>query len=71
MYLASRICYKAVERELDTLGANVLILPKAVTLQDYYSADLHDEVIPEEYVLRLTMSDIEGVDNLSPKLCVR
>jgi putative ABC transport system permease protein len=61
---------KAVERELDTLGANVLILPKAVTLQDYYSADLHDEVIPEEYVLRLTMSDIEGVDNLSPKLCV-
>ncbi|QDS98219.1 ABC transporter permease [Adhaeretor mobilis] len=61
---------RAVERELDTLGANVLILPKAVTLQDYYSADLHDEVIPEEYVLRLTMSDIEGVDNLSPKLCV-
>ena len=61
---------KAVERELDTLGANVLILPKAVSLQDYYSADLHDEVIPEEYVLRLTMSDIEGVDNLSPKLCV-
>ncbi len=61
---------KAVERELDTLGANVLILPKSVTLQDYYSADLHDEVIPEEYVLRLTMSDVEGVDNLSPKLCV-
>lgn len=61
---------KAVARELDTLGANVLVLPKSVTLQDYYSADMHEEVIPEEYVLRLTMSDIQGVDNLSPKLCV-
>lgn len=61
---------KAVARELDTLGANVLVLPKSVTLQDYYSADMHEQVIPEEYVLRLTMSDIQGVDNLSPKLCV-
>jgi putative ABC transport system permease protein len=61
---------KAVARELDSLGANVLVLPKSVTLQDYYSADMHDEVIPEEYVTRLTMSDVQGVDNLSPKLCV-
>ena len=58
----------AVARELDTLGANVLVLPKSATLQDYYSADMHDETIPEEYVLRLTMSDARGVDNLSPKL---
>lgn len=61
---------KAVAREMDSLGANVLVLPKATTLQDYYSADMHDETIPEEYVMRLTLSDIEGVDNLSPKLCV-
>ena len=61
---------KAVARELDALGANVLILPKGVTLQDYYSADLHGEVIPEEYVTRLALSDVQGVDNLSPKLCV-
>jgi putative ABC transport system permease protein len=61
---------KAVARELDSLGANVLILPKSVSLQDYYSADMHSEVIPEEYVMRLTMSDLQGVDNLSPKLCV-
>ena len=61
---------KAVAREMDSLGANVLVLPKSVTLQDYYSADMHDEVIPEEYVMRLTMSDIQGVDNLSPKLHV-
>ena len=61
---------KAVAREMDTLGANVLILPKSVTLQDYYSADLHNEVMPEEYVTRISMSNVEGVDNLSPKLCV-
>jgi len=61
---------KAVARELDALGANVLVLPKSVSLQDYYSADMHDEVIPEEYVMRLTMSNIQGVDNLSPKFCV-
>ena len=61
---------KAVARELDSLGANVLVLPKSVTLQDYYSADIHEEVLPEEYVLLLTMSNIQGVDNLSPKLCV-
>ena len=61
---------KAVAREMDSLGANVLVLPKSATLQDYYSADMHEEVIPEEYVMRLTLSDIQGVDNLSPKLCV-
>ncbi|GAA5507556.1 ABC transporter permease [Novipirellula caenicola] len=60
----------AVAREMDSLGANVLVLPKSVTLQDYYSADMHNDTIPEEYALRLTMSNLAGVDNLSPKLCV-
>ena len=60
----------AVARELDTLGANILVLPKSATLQDYYTADMHNDVIPEEYVLRLIMSDAQGVDNLSPKLSV-
>jgi putative ABC transport system permease protein len=60
----------AVARELDALGANVLILPRGVTVQDYYAADLHGETLPEEYVERITLSKLEGVDNLSPKLCV-
>ncbi|MHC4716536.1 MAG: ABC transporter permease [Planctomycetota bacterium] len=60
----------AVARELDTLGANVLILPKSVTLQGYYTADMQGEVFPEEYVDRLTTSGLEGLDNLSPKLSV-
>jgi putative ABC transport system permease protein len=61
---------KAVARELDALGANILILPKSVSLQDYYTADMQGEVIPEEYVARLTTSGVQGMDNLSPKLSV-
>jgi len=61
---------KAVARELDGLGANVLILPKSITVQDYYRADLHAAEIPEEYVTRLVLSDLQGLDNLSPKLSV-
>jgi putative ABC transport system permease protein len=61
---------QAVARELDALGANVLILPQGVSLQDYHAADLHGQTLPEEYVERITLSKLEGVDNLSPKLCV-
>ncbi len=61
---------KAVAREMDALGANVLVLPKSATLQDYYSADMQSETIPEEYVTQLAMSNLEGLDNISPKLSV-
>ena len=62
---------KAVARELDALGANILILPKSVSLQDYYTADMQSEEFPEEYVTRLATSDLQGLDNLSPKLSVQ
>jgi putative ABC transport system permease protein len=61
---------KAVARELDALGANILILPKSASMNDYYSADLQADVMPEEYVSLLTLSDLEGLDNLSPKLSI-
>lgn len=61
---------KAVAREMDSLGANILILPKSVTLQDYYAADVQGDTIPEEYISRLALSDVRGLDNLSPKLSV-
>ena len=61
---------KAVAKELDALGANILILPKSASLQDYYSSDMQDEEFPEEYVTRLATSDLQGLDNLSPKLSV-
>lgn len=61
---------KAVAKELDSLGANILILPQAATLVDYYTADLQTGELPEEYVTLLTTSNLEGLDNLSPKLSV-
>lgn len=61
---------KAVAGQLDALGANILILPKSASVQDYYSADMQDEDFPEEYVDRLILSDLQGLDNLSPKLSV-
>jgi putative ABC transport system permease protein len=61
---------KAVAQELDALGANILVLPKSVSLQNYYSADMQGEEFSEEYVDRLTQSNLQGVDNLSPKLSV-
>ena len=50
----------AVAREMDSLGANVLVLPKSATLQDYYAADMQGETIPEEYVTQLAVSNLEG-----------
>lgn len=61
---------KAVSRELDALGANILILPPETTVADYYSADLHSGELPEEYVTLLATSSLEGLDNLSPKLSI-
>lgn len=61
---------KAVTKELDSLGANILILPQAATLVDYYTADLQTGELPEEYVTLLTTSNLEGLDNLSPKLSI-
>lgn len=61
---------QAVAKELQALGANVLVLPQGVTLQDYYSADLHGQTMPEQHVQQLAFSNLEGVENLAPKLCV-
>lgn len=59
---------KAIAKELDALGANILILPKTASLVDYYSADLQAGELPEEDVTLLATSNLEGLDNLSPKL---
>jgi putative ABC transport system permease protein len=59
---------KAISLEMDALGANVLILPKGVTVDDYYRADLGTETMPESYVDDILTSGLKGVDNLSPKL---
>lgn len=61
---------QAVARELEALGANVLVLPQGVTVQDYYAADLHGQTMPEQYVQQLALSNLAGIENIAPKLCV-
>ncbi len=58
----------AVKQEMEKLGANVLILPRATTVQSYYAADIESGELPESYVSMLANSGIHGMENLSPKL---
>ena len=67
----SVVSEKAVAINLDNLGANILVLPQASNVDNYYSADIDAPTIPEEYVDRIVTSNLQGVDNLSPKLTRR
>src|SRR5690606_5908329 len=62
---------RKIAGDMESLGANVLVLPPDVSLQDYYAADLHEKTMPEEYVTRLALARLPGVQNLAPKLCVQ
>lgn len=62
---------REVGRQLDSLGANVLVLPKEATLQDYYSADLTSHTLPESHVSSILLANLPGVERLSPKLNVQ
>ena len=59
-----------VSRQLSTLGANILILPKDASLQDYYAADQNGRTLPEEHVSEVFLAGLTGVEKLSPKLSV-
>lgn len=67
----SVVSEKAVAVNLDNLGANILILPQAASVDNYYSADIDAPTFPESYVEKLVTSTLPGVDNLSPKLTRR
>jgi len=62
---------KAVAVNLDNLGANILVLPQGVSVDDYYTADIDAPTFSEDYVERIVTSTLPGVDNLSPKLTRR
>ena len=57
-----------VSRQLSSLGANILILPRDASLQDYYAADKSDQTLPEEHVLEVLMAGLPGVEKVTPKL---
>lgn len=61
---------REVSQQLATLGANILILPKDSTLQDYYSADQNGGTLLEEHVSAILLAGLTGVEKVSPKLCV-
>lgn len=67
----SVVSEKAVAINLDNLGANILVLPQASNVDNYYAADIDAPTMPEEYVERIVTSALQGVDNLSPKLTRR
>lgn len=67
----SVVSEKAVAINLDNLGANILVLPQTTTVDNYYTADIDAPTMPEEFVDRIVSSNIQGVDNLSPKLTRR
>jgi putative ABC transport system permease protein len=58
-----------ISDQMHTLGANMIILPKIAPLSGYYTADFGDEVIPENYIHRLTSSELaEKIHHVIPKL---
>jgi putative ABC transport system permease protein len=59
-----------ISHQLSTLGANILILPKDASLQDYYAADQSDQTLPEEYVAEVYLAGLTGVEKLTPKLSI-
>ncbi|MEP3478252.1 MAG: FtsX-like permease family protein [Fuerstiella sp.] len=61
---------RQIAGQMQQLGANILVLPNDVSLQDYYAADTHGQSIPEEYVSRITLAQMTGVEELSPKLTI-
>lgn len=67
----SVVSEKAVAVNLDNLGANILVLPQGSNVDNYYASDIDAPTMPEEYVDRIVASNLQGVDNLSPKLTRR
>lgn len=59
---------KKVKSDLETLGANILILPQGTVVSDYYTADMDGKVMSASVVDTLRNAGLEGLDNMSPKL---
>ena len=56
----SVVSEKAVNVKLDNLGANILVLPQAASVDDYYSAEIDAPTFPESYVERVVTSALPG-----------
>ena len=62
---------RLLKTQMETLGFNLLILPKGSSVENYYTADTGGQYLPEEYARRLAHSGLHGMNLLSPKLSGR
>ncbi len=65
-----------VAYQVDSLGSNIIVLPKSATVDNYYAADTNlKQTLPESYVDTILAAKkeagLQGVDNLSPKLSIK
>jgi putative ABC transport system permease protein len=65
-----------VAYQVDSLGSNIVVLPKSASVENYYSADTGlTQTLPQDYVQTILAAKdkegLKGVDNLSPKLSVK
>lgn len=61
---------KEISQQLTKLGANILVLPKDATLQDYYAADQNGGTLSEEHVAEIYLAGLSGIEQVSPRLNV-
>ncbi len=58
-----------ITEEMHNLGSNLLVIPRATKVSDYYTADFGDEVMQEKYADILNTSEFaEKVHEMIPKL---
>ena len=61
---------KEVSKQLSNLGANILVLPKEATIQNYYAADQNGGLLSEEHVAEIYLAGMAGIEQVSPRLNV-
>lgn len=61
----------AVTKQMHKLGANMFILPRALSLADFYTADYGHLRMPESYIYRLEKAGLETVEQVKGQLSAR
>lgn len=60
----------AVAKQLRRLGPNMFVLPRSLSLSDFYTANYGDSQMPESYIYRLRGAELEGVEGVKGMLSI-
>ncbi len=60
----------AVAKQLRRLGPNMFVLPRFLSLSDFYTANYGDSQMPESYIYRLRGAELEGVEEIKGMLSI-